>query len=322
MICTRGLIRTSGRFPGGDSPAPVLSGLPGLLRFLPRKRQMGLSPSMLHVAMQLDHTRIVVRERGLLDLLDLGLCVVRAYFGPLAIALASGILPAMLLNAWLLSQLSDVSPEDVWFRPDYMWPMLLLVLWEAPLVTAPATLYLGEAVFLKRPGAKGLVVSLLRALPQLFLFQVLLRGLMLPMVVTWFVPFALWPYSNEVILLERNPLVRRRPGQMTTFRRTQALHRGNGGELLARWMVAVGLGALLFLSLWLSMSYLCEIMFGVEALQQVLYPLFYPLALWAVIGYFAVVRFLGYLDLRIRREGWEVELMMRAEGARLSRHMT
>ena len=44
-----------------------------------------------------------------------------------------------------------------------------------------------------------------------------------------------------------------------------------------------------------------------------------PLAGWLVIGFFAIVRFLAYLDLRIRREGWEVELVMRAEAARLTR---
>ena len=31
-----------------------------------------------------------------------------------------------------------------------------------------------------------------------------------------------------------------------------------------------------------------------------------------------VVRYLEYLDLRIRYEGWEVELFMRAEAARLA----
>jgi hypothetical protein len=40
------------------------------------------------------------------------------------------------------------------------------------------------------------------------------------------------------------------------------------------------------------------------------------------IGYFTVARFLGYLDLRIRNEGWEVELMMRAEATRMSRQLT
>ena len=56
--------------------------------------------------------------------------------------------------------------------------------------------------------------------------------------------------------------------------------------------------------------------------SQATYTLCCPLALWIVIGYFAVVRFLGYLDLRIRREGWEVELMMRAEQTRLTRQLT
>ena len=45
------------------------------------------------------------------------------------------------------------------------------------------------------------------------------------------------------------------------------------------------------------------------------------LATWIVIGYFAVVRFLSYLDLRIRSEGWEVELAMRAEGSRIARQL-
>ena len=47
-----------------------------------------------------------------------------------------------------------------------------------------------------------------------------------------------------------------------------------------------------------------------------------PLAAWVVVGYFAVVRFLAYLDRRIRCEGWEVELLMRAEAARLTRQLT
>jgi hypothetical protein len=44
----------------------------------------------------------------------------------------------------------------------------------------------------------------------------------------------------------------------------------------------------------------------------------YPLLLWLVAAYFSVVRFLAYLDLRIKHEGWEVELLMRAEGLRLA----
>ena len=42
----------------------------------------------------------------------------------------------------------------------------------------------------------------------------------------------------------------------------------------------------------------------------------YPATLWIVAGYLSVVRFLSYLDLRIRHEGWEVELRLRAEASR------
>jgi hypothetical protein len=44
----------------------------------------------------------------------------------------------------------------------------------------------------------------------------------------------------------------------------------------------------------------------------------WPLCLWLVAAYFSVVRFLSYLDLRIRHEGWEVELLMRAEALRMA----
>ena len=270
--------------------------------------------------MQLDHNRIVIRERGLLDLLDLALCVIRAYAGPLALTLAVGVLPAMLLNAWLLADFAQTDFDEL-FPAEYMWWMLMLVIWETPLVTALATLYLGEAVFQERPRAGSLAKSLLAALPQLFLYQVLLRGMLMPMVVTWFFPFAAWPFLNEVILLERNPMRRRRPGQMTTFRRSKALHHGSVGDLFARWLVTAAFGGLLWLALWISMQFLAGMLLSQWEWQGLTYTLYYPLALWIVVGYFTVVRFLGYLDLRIRREGWEVELMMRAEGARLSRQL-
>ena len=53
-----------------------------------------------------------------------------------------------------------------------------------------------------------------------------------------------------------------------------------------------------------------------------MYSIYLPLATWLVLGYLAVVRFLSYLDLRIRGEGWEVELQMRAEASRLARQLT
>ena len=79
--------------------------------------------------MQLDQTRIAIRERGYLELLDLTLRVIRAYAGSLAAALAVGVVPAMALNAWLLAGTFDTSPTSP-FPALYMTLMFFLVLWQ------------------------------------------------------------------------------------------------------------------------------------------------------------------------------------------------
>jgi hypothetical protein len=157
-----------------------------------------------------------------------------------------------------------------------------------------------------------------RSLPQLLLFQVLLRSLMIPLVVTWFVPFAVWPYLNEVILLERNPL-RARAGGLSTYSRTSNLHSVSSGDQFGRWLAAVMFGTIWMLALWLALYYLRAQMTGQWWPDSAFYVLYLQLAIWVVVGYFTVVRFLSYLDTRIRTEGWEVELRLRAEAARLSR---
>jgi hypothetical protein len=42
-----------------------------------------------------------------------------------------------------------------------------------------------------------------------------------------------------------------------------------------------------------------------------------PIAIWSAALYVTLARYLNYLDQRIRYEGWEVELKLRAEGRRL-----
>ena len=96
--------------------------------------------------MQLDKTRIVTRERDYLDILDLALRVVREFAGPLFLALAAGVAPAMILNAWILAGYSDQDFE-MGFPFLYTLFMTLLVGYQVPLVTAPA------AVFWARPSS-------------------------------------------------------------------------------------------------------------------------------------------------------------------------
>ena len=259
--------------------------------------------------MQFDKTRIAVRERAYVDVLDLALRAIRVYAGPLLAAFAAGIVPLALFNVWLLSDLGRQGLDPL-FPADYMFLIVLLVLFEAPLATAPATLYLGKAVFDERPDPRRIAREFLRSLPQLLLCQVLLRLF-----------YVRWSYLNEVILLERNPLWRAKRSGESTLQRARILHSGEGGDLIGRAFVVIIVGGLLFVSIWLSTFAVRAILLGAWEwdFDRPAYTFYFHLALWIVVAYFTVVRFLSYLDLRIRREGWEVELTMRAEGARLTK---
>jgi hypothetical protein len=274
--------------------------------------------------LQLDKTRIVIRERNYLDLMDLGLRVLRAHAGPLLITSLLGAAPMIAMNVWLLSSFAEelvYSQGEDWFGNAMGYTILtsFLIIWQMPMASALTTLYLGHAVFQERPSARQIAREFFRALPQLILCQVILRGMLIPWVVTWFVLFCVWPYLNEIILLEKNPLRSRGPTGLSTFGRSSLLHSANSGELFGRWFMA-GIGGFFWvLALWLTAWYFRGHLAGRWAFDWSVYTIYLQLVIWFVLSYFTVVRFLSYLDLRIKSEGWEVELRLRAEAAKLAR---
>ncbi|NLE39797.1 MAG: hypothetical protein GX621_17395 [Pirellulaceae bacterium] len=267
--------------------------------------------------MQLDNTRIVIRERSFAEVLDLSLRVTRRYFGPLVVTLILGIAPLFALNAYLLSDMVEEELEAT-ISPGYVLLLPLLILWQIPLATAPATLYLGQAVFLQRPSGRRVASDLARSAPQLLLYQVLLRAVLVWPLVTWLWLFGQYAYLNEVILLERNPLRQRSPGKPSTERRCRTLLAGAAGDMWVRAMASAGVAAILLLSFSSALWVAVGLFVGEWDLDGFMLTHGYHVALWLVAGFFTVVRFLGYLDLRIRREGWEVELVMRAESELLA----
>lgn len=265
----------------------------------------------------LDNHRIVIRERGYLELLDLSLRVLRNQAGPLFLALLAGVGPLVVLNAWLLN-LAAAAPGK---GPPWMFliSMLIAVLWEVPLATAPATMCLGRALFNQPLEARQIAREFAQSLPQLLFYQILIRGLLMATVVGSVVPFIVNPYLNEVILLERNPWRAAGNESISTGRRSSLLHRDQGGDLFVRWILSVVIAAILVVAFWGSLSAAARWLLSERDWTGMLDTCLYPAALWMAAAYFTVVRFLAYLDLRIRREGWEVELLMRAELNRWTR---
>jgi hypothetical protein len=269
---------------------------------------------------QLDKTRIAIRERSFPDLLDLALRVIREHAIPLSVTFALGAVPLALLNQWLLG--GDVS-DDLSFETTfwYLFYNLMLIVWELPLAAAPLTVYLGKALFEDKPSVASVAKELYSSVPQLIMFQVLLRGMLTLPIITWPLLFVGWPYLNEVLLLERNPWRKRGVHGTSTGSRSSMMHAGNRGELFGRWTASIVVGAGLLASIWGALVYLHKFITFHETVERMIVTVHLQVAIWIVIGYFAVVRYLCYLDLRIRTEGWEVELTMRAEAARLARQM-
>ncbi|MFV1968576.1 MAG: hypothetical protein ACC628_24410 [Pirellulaceae bacterium] len=303
--------------------------------------------------MQLDSTSIAIRERGLLDTCDLALHVVRRHIGPLILTFSAGAIPLMLLNHALLGWMMDVEYRDMWFYTEetgaifrFLWDMMLLVVIEAPLASIFATKYLGQAVFLERPLLSEVFLDVLKMLPRVAWCQLLVRGIL----ATWLLVLtldrygdfhigveilllggiavyasllrAVRPFNNEIVLLERNPLRSNEETVMTVGRRSWQLHGPSSADLFGRWLGTALFAVLLTAAVMGAFIFLSGVFLHDWKPGPIMISYGFPLSMWIVAGYLTVVRFLSYVDLRIRHEGWEVELRMRAEATRLQSTLT
>jgi hypothetical protein len=267
--------------------------------------------------MQLDRARIAIHDRRWSDNLDLALHVIGRHAAPLAICAMLGITLPALANHTLLAPFAADEFRDS-LAGVYYW-LVIFVLIEAPLATALVTIYLGQALFIEHPTARSTAGTFVSCLPQMLLLQFVVRASLILPIVSWIVPFGFWPYLSEIILLERNPLVSR-GGRLSTLKRSALLHRGNSSQFMLEGLGTLCVAGLLTLSLALTGNFLAENLFGVELGGEGRLVVA-QLSLWLVVMFFTVARFLNYLNQRIRNEGWEVELLLKAERDRLQRHL-
>lgn len=271
--------------------------------------------------MQLDKTRLVIRERGLLEIMDLALKLTRLYAWPLFLASAAGAVPMILFNNWVwggLLRRSELEQSTPW---GFLLGNLWFILWQIPLATAPTTLVLGQLLHTDKPNSGQVWRDFKQSLGQLIWYQVFCRGLMMVtgLLILWLMVG--WAHLNEVILLERNPWRKKDSKAHSTISRAGRLHNESLGDLLVRWLLTTLLAAMFLLAILGSLKWMRWMLAGQDTPTEATYMIWWQVATWAVISYLTVVRYLSYLDLRIRLEGWEIELLMRAESERLVRHL-
>jgi hypothetical protein len=253
--------------------------------------------------MNLFAARVVLRPRSLTEVLDLAA-------------------PFCLQNARLLGRLSLVVLVPVaaavgglrlglgWSWPG-VWAVAVSLAWLAEGVFTAA---LGEALFRDpaevRIGAT--VGRFLRRLPAVMVVQVTRLGVMVAcatMVLPVFIEGPRWLFPVEAILLENAPV-----GQ--SIRRSRSLGQRRTGFCL-------GLAAAL-LAVPVAAAMLVDLLGGnllgfVFQLGQPLGSLFDDggsgfavLGLLLAVPLAASMRFLGYIDLRTRSEGWDIQLRFAA----------
>ncbi len=269
-----------------------------------RQSTIDVRPSQPDVSRSSDRTLVEIRERSYLEVLDLALVVVRQWPLTLGLAAMVGIAPCAVFNAWLLSD-----PE----MPVGM--LIYLLVLEAPWATAPLTVVLGGLMFGERPTMGQVVRTLARSFPSMFLFQFLVRAILMVTFFFYFLVPTRLAFVDEVILLERGKW-------WSAARRSAALCGRRGGELFGQWLAQLVFGGWFVLCFWVGSGQLVQALTSTELTWDEpgwsdLRGIRASLGLWLTIAFFGVARFLGYIDQRIRQEGWEVELRLREVGRSL-----
>ena len=272
--------------------------------------------------------------------------MVRQYPLALLIGFAVGALPWMVANfallGWIPIEQAQLGLDDEEAIPELaryaLWTLTLIML-QTPAAGVMTTLYLGQAVFEEKPtwttvfrearrqGWRWIwVLGVLRMPIPVMVYLACRWGqaahpffdIVVPIavVIAMTVNRSSRPFMPEILLLEQCPLSGSSDSVITVSRRSKSLHSPVGGDLGGRFLAVAFALFFLSLSLICSVTWFRGITSGVWDWDLWFYLLLLPLSLWVIGGVSVIVRLLNYLDTRIRLEGWEVELAVRAEAMR------
>jgi len=303
--------------------------------------------------MQLDKTAIVISQRSAVDLIDLSLIVVRNYWQPIAFFAFIGILPFAIVDLvlmWPLTQYEtmliasrDIGTADA-YRFRYLCIITSLILIQSPLALSAVTYFIGQAVFTERPTARQVLaavwtrmgslifvlgflrMSLVCFVPALFLFldPIFRPEIEIPLYLVClcsvvFLVRGFRPFAPEILLLERCPIFisKKRPESLAYGRRSRWIHSSLYNELFGVHLSVTLIEIMTAVSMLMSMVFLIGVLTGIWQWGLWMDLFLYPLTIWVISTWGAIIRFLLYMNSRIRTEGWEIELRLKAEAQRL-----
>jgi len=247
--------------------------------------------------------RVILRDRSMLDVVDLALRFVVRYAKAYGVVAAVVLLPSLALSAWTAAGLG-------W---GWAWTLALGL---APFASAPFTALASRLLFEPGVRARDAISLAAAALPRLVGTRIV-EGISITIATTLFLLPAVgvatfFFYTNEVVVLERA-----RVG--AALSRLQRLLSGQSGDALM---------ALLFLTaLHIVAVFLADVV-GRALLEDVLEfsapssiledkgSMLGLVGFWLFVPFGATCRFLLYINGRTRTEGWDVQTRFAAIAAR------
>lgn len=300
--------------------------------------------------MQLDRTEIVIRQRATLELFDLSLIVLRKHIKSIMLTSALLGIPLLvvdvLMTQWMLGEDAYLVAEDLEsprfaMRSRQAFHLIMLYALQFPLISLPTTVFLGNQVFFESVSVREIVAKLVPIAGRVILVLGVIRlglvclafELFVDRTLLWdwrfefwmlgvlgFLCLAMragWPYAPEILGLELCPLATRAPGEISYRQRSRGLHSLLMADHVSRFTGSVMVAFLIGLMLLAAILFCQGTLTGDWLWNDWINLLAVPAILWVVGMLLAVFRFLTYLDTRIRLEGWEIELRLKAEATRL-----
>lgn len=249
--------------------------------------------------MNLLAARVALRERKLADVLDLALPLCMSNRGPLGVIALWVLGPTAGLAAWLR------------IARHWQWPALWCVVLEASFLAEGAfTAALGELLFREASEVRPRAVlrgwlGRLGAYLRVVVGRQLLLAISLVLVIVPFVQGPQTLFVGEALLLERGT-------PATAWARSRGLARNRGPFCLGLWLATLAMpvlgafaadqigNAVIGFALQLGRPTGDLLAQGGSGFAVAGALLAAPIA--------AAARFLGYVDLRTRKEGWDIQL--------------
>jgi len=246
--------------------------------------------------MRLDRCILGLRPRSTFETMDLGLVLGRRYFHRYLILFALTIGPLALFNLMFLRLLQ--------WDPLVSIPLLLI---EAPLIQVPFVLFTAELVFNPQANEWRAFSSGLKFLMSHSPVYVLVRPILFAIPLGFLVYFFRYRFFVEVSSLEQLSGPARQ-------QRLKFLQRHDDACLILALILGL-LSVVVFFGVTASYHVVVAVILGQYNFMgnAAVQPTFLTahLALGGFLAYGYVVFFLEYLNLRTKREGWDLSLQFK-----------